>query len=217
MLLGSLNGSFDTETYDEDHSQYVSRRAGFEILDDLDQQVTEEPEFGPLDELDLLVVASPASEPLLGLNQPAPTDSGFESGTRDMSAPPQSSVKNLEVVSEEVGHAHDSAFVGSQPEIDEEGTPGMGLYSAPTTYSASVASDQRTKEYMTELAAELFGVLKIQKPDLQTKEHMSRFLPDLLRAFALKLGHKAQTQDHLDISFFVHKYREYADTFRLFL
>ena len=153
----------------------------------------------------------PYSDPFAEQAQPAPTDSGFGSGTHEMSGQPRSSGKILEIVSEEINHAQDSAFVGSQPEIDEEGTAGTGLYSAPTTYSASVSSDQQTKEYMIELAAELFGELKIHASDLGIKEHISGFLPDLLRAFALKLGHKAETQDHLDISFFVHKYREYAD------
>jgi hypothetical protein len=65
----------------------------------------------------------------------------------------------------------------------------------------------RDKRYIADLAADLFGLVKSHESNSEILEHISKLLPDLLRAFALKLGHKAQTQMHRDISFWVHKYR----------
>ncbi|KAF2690251.1 hypothetical protein K458DRAFT_280092, partial [Lentithecium fluviatile CBS 122367] len=65
----------------------------------------------------------------------------------------------------------------------------------------------RDKGYIADLAAELFGTVNSIESDKETLKRISEMLPDLLRAFALKLGHKAQSPMHRDVSFFVHKYR----------
>jgi hypothetical protein len=93
----------------------------------------------------------------------------------------------------------------------------LGPYTAETICAASQTSTlppPQDKGCIAELAAELFGTVKSRESDKQTLERISEMLPDLLRAFALKLGHKAQTPMHRDVSFFVHKYRRWADQSR---
>jgi len=141
-----------------------------------------------------------------------PTDSGYASRTYGGSVQTySSSVKDLEVITEDTECTHgDSAFVGSQWGPDKQDVQNLGLYTAETIYSASETSSllpPRDKGYITELAAELFGIVKSCESDMETLGRISEMLPDLLRAFALKLGHKAQTPMHRDVSFFVHKYR----------
>jgi len=104
-------------------------------------------------------------------------------------------------------HTHDSAFVGSQWESDKQDAQDVGLYSADTIYSASETSNLQARGYLVELAGELFGTLRSYGLNRETTERISKMLPNLLRAFALKVGHKAQTPKHLEVSFFVHKYR----------
>ena len=118
--------------------------------------------------------------------------------------------KDLEVITEDTECTHeDSAFVGSQPPADKQDVQNLGLYTTETIYSASETSTPplRDKGYVADLAAELFGTVKSYESDRETLKRISEMLPDLLRAFALKLGHRAQTPMHRDVSYFVHKYR----------
>jgi hypothetical protein len=96
--------------------------------------------------------------------------------------------------------------VDSENEHVEE----VGLYGTATIYSASVDSDLapvRDKGYITKLAEELSSAIIACETDSGTLDRISQMLPDLLRAFALKLGHNAPTSMHRDVSYFVHKYR----------
>ncbi|KAI9662603.1 MAG: hypothetical protein M1821_008770 [Bathelium mastoideum] len=140
------------------------------------------------------------------------TDSGYGSGTYGKSTQTYSSTgRDLEVVSE--GDEHNSgnpASVGSKLSAIGQDVQNMGLYTANTEYSASETSTlpaSRDKGYISDLAKELFSTLVPCEPDGDTLERISEMFPDLLRAFALKLGHEAQTQMHRDVSFFVHKHR----------
>jgi hypothetical protein len=186
MLLGTTDVTFDDRSYNKDSSEY-GHRVG-------------EPEETP---------PNARSEHSNELDQPAPTDSGFESGTHQKSTQTYNSGKESKVVIEDGEHIHDSAFAESQCNPDEA-PQDMGLYSVDTIYSASETSNTQAKGYMVELATELFRTVKSHEFDREAMERISNRLPDLLRAFALKVGHKAQSSTHLDVSFFVHKYRRQA-------
>ncbi|KAJ5272482.1 hypothetical protein N7478_007607 [Penicillium angulare] len=91
-----------------------------------------------------------------------------------------------------------------------------GLYDSQTQYSASDTSSLPPPEgsgYMISLAKELFDAVRSSQSNEETMKHVSGMLPDLLRAFALKMGYKAGTRIQLDISFFVHRYRSRIQTF----
>lgn len=121
-----------------------------------------------------------------------------------------SSGQDLEVITEDTECTYeDSAFVGSEERTDKQGMRDSGLYRAETRYSVSETSTlpPRDERFIDELAADLFGTVKSYESNRETLERISEVLPDLLRAFALKLGHKAQTPTHRDVSYFVHKYR----------
>ncbi|KAH6869157.1 hypothetical protein B0T10DRAFT_418901 [Thelonectria olida] len=142
----------------------------------------------------------------------APTDSGSASATHGKSLQAYSSTGNeLEVISEVTRYTHeDSVSVRPQSPVDKQNVQNLGLYTADTTYSASETSTlppPRNTGYITDLATELFHAVKPYESHRKTFERISDMLPDLLRSFALKLGHKAQSQLHRDVSFFVHKYR----------
>ncbi|KAE8414363.1 hypothetical protein BDV36DRAFT_299097 [Aspergillus pseudocaelatus] len=62
--------------------------------------------------------------------------------------------------------------------------------------------------YMSELAEDLFTKVVSWQPDAQTMERISEALPELLKAFALKVGHTAPSQMHRDIMAFIHKNRD---------
>ncbi len=139
-------------------------------------------------------------------DEQAPTDSGYASGTHGKPAVTQSYVgKDLEKIIEGTDCTNeDSAIAGSQlPDV----------YAAATMHSASETSSlppPRDKGYIADLAVELFNSIQPCESRRGTLERISELLPDLLRAFALKLGYKAQTLMHRDISFFVHKHRRYS-------
>jgi hypothetical protein len=89
--------------------------------------------------------------------------------------------------------------------------PISGLFPSETVYSKSqnsTSSRARGQRYIFELGEDLYGVVLRYNLD---QEHLKRVfaeLPDLLRVFALKLSHKAQTKMHLEVSYFVRKYRQ---------
>lgn len=86
----------------------------------------------------------------------------------------------------------------------------LGLYTADTEYSVSNGS--RNERYITDLATDLFEAVKTRHSGLNTLERLSELLPDLLRAFAVKIGHQALTQTDLEIAYFVQKHRVYVTT-----
>ncbi|EGX54367.1 hypothetical protein AOL_s00004g16 [Orbilia oligospora ATCC 24927] len=82
-----------------------------------------------------------------------------------------------------------------------------------TVYSETSSFATSEKEnYISELAAVLFHeireLLRSDNSETAIWERISIALPELLKAFALKVGYKAPSQMHRDIMFFVHKNRE---------
>jgi hypothetical protein len=139
------------------------------------------------------------------------TNSAYESRTDGTSMPTFGvSGRNTETTDTEYSRGN-STSAESQLSADKQHGKNPGLYTAETVYSKSATSAlpiSRDKEYITKLAAELFYTVKSYHSDRKTLRRISEILPDLLRAFALKLGHKAQIQMQRDVSYFVHKYRE---------
>lgn len=99
----------------------------------------------------------------------------------------------------------------AQPQISQQG--GLGLYDTRTEYSASELSKVPTphdERYITDLAKDLYDSIKYHSPDSETLRHICDVLPNLLRAFAVKVGYSTRTQTPRDVSYFVHKYRRYV-------
>jgi hypothetical protein len=87
----------------------------------------------------------------------------------------------------------------------------LGLFPTDTVYSASQSSTAphpHSQKYIAELGKDLFGAIASFELDREGLEYISATLPDLLRAFALQLGHQAPTQLHCEISYFVYKHRQ---------
>jgi hypothetical protein len=77
-----------------------------------------------------------------------------------------------------------------------------------TVYSdASSLADLECESYISELADDLFSKFRDETFDNQTMQRISGVLTELLKAFALRVGHNAPSQMHRDVMFFVHKYR----------
>ncbi|KAI0466842.1 hypothetical protein F4859DRAFT_496110 [Xylaria cf. heliscus] len=122
----------------------------------------------------------------------APTDSGYASAirTEKMSYLPP-----------------DQAPIRTTQDPDNE--------DAATVYSdASSLAFSRQENYILELADDLYDKISYWNPDSDAKERVSTVLPGLLRDFALKIGHNAETQIQRNVMAYVHKYRhKIADTF----
>ncbi|EHK16148.1 uncharacterized protein TRIVIDRAFT_132203, partial [Trichoderma virens Gv29-8] len=78
---------------------------------------------------------------------------------------------------------------------------------AATEYSNASTTFSRQKSYIRELANDLFSKISLLNADESTVRRVSAILPELLKAFALKVGHDAPTQQHRDVMAFVHKHR----------
>lgn len=66
----------------------------------------------------------------------------------------------------------------------------------------------KKENYISELADDLFSKVRSEQPDSQTMERIYGILPELLKIFALKVGHNSPTQMHCDVMFFVYKNRK---------
>jgi hypothetical protein len=72
---------------------------------------------------------------------------------------------------------------------------------------ASSLPNSEKGDFITEMADELLSKVLSENPDNQTVERISAILPELLSAFALKVGCNAESQMHLDVMVFIHKNR----------
>ncbi|TGJ77569.1 hypothetical protein E0Z10_g10702 [Xylaria hypoxylon] len=138
-------------------------------------------------------------------NQPA-TDSGYASKSKSLGG--NLSLRQLDALNDGSGFGSTSAGNSQYHNSNSQFSQHFGLYTAPTTYSNSANSTllpARDRGFVDYVAEELFNTVKYC--DKVTLERVSQVLPDLLRAFALKLGSSEQGRIHRDISFFVHKYR----------
>jgi Ankyrin repeats (3 copies)/Ankyrin repeat len=139
----------------------------------------------------------------------APSDSGYASRIHGKLTQAYNST-GVEATTNDSGHINkDSLFVGPQPPGDQLDEQNLGLYAAETIYSASETSTlpPRDKALISDLAAECFRAVRSHEAHRQTLERISEILPDRIRAFALKLGHRALTPMHQRVSRFVYKYR----------
>lgn len=70
-----------------------------------------------------------------------------------------------------------------------------------------------TKKYITQLTDDLFNKVPHEQCNDQTKNRTSEILPELLEAFALKIGHSSPSQMHRNAMFFIHKHRQLSFLF----
>lgn len=84
-----------------------------------------------------------------------------------------------------------------------------------TSYSGeSGPSASRAQQYISEFCGNIYRHLD-QHIDANSWSQVSTRVPELLKAFALKFSRMASTQQHHDITFFVHKHHKYAFEFIL--
>ncbi|KAH8172227.1 Pfs domain protein [Sarocladium implicatum] len=92
--------------------------------------------------------------------------------------------------------------------------PGFGDAATEYTDADSVGTLKR-ELYISDFAEDLFAKILDLHPEPEDVERISELLPDLLKAFALKLGFHAPTPVYGDVVYFVHKYRSaIANAFR---
>ena len=77
-----------------------------------------------------------------------------------------------------------------------------------TDYSVESSTQSGTRRmYIETFAGDLLEKAKINKMDGVSVDRVFKTLPELLRAFAFKIGHEAATQMHRDIMVFIHRHR----------
>jgi hypothetical protein len=73
-----------------------------------------------------------------------------------------------------------------------------------TIYSAESSVD--IKNYVADLTSDLFSKVQFKDFNSQTMDRILEDLPDLLKAFALKIGHNTDDPKHRDVMYFVYKH-----------
>jgi hypothetical protein len=145
-----------------------------------------------------------------------PTDSAYASTTNDkfehtQNARAENHTQSTEDVQprpptdEGYASAANNTSEGAQNPKDQASDDIRTVYSYATSLPAL-----KKESYISELADNLFSNVRSEQPDGQTMERISGILPELLKAFAFKVGHNAPTQMHRDIMVFVHKYRRWV-------
>ncbi|KAI0967117.1 hypothetical protein F4678DRAFT_252391 [Xylaria arbuscula] len=124
----------------------------------------------------------------------APTDSGYASAmyTKQIWQGPPDQVQNQ-----------------NTQDLKDDNEDTETVYSDTSSFMFS-----EQENYVLELADDLYDNVSYWNPDFNTKERIATVLPDLLRDFALKIGHSAETQMHRNVMVYVHKHRhQIADIF----
>lgn len=80
-----------------------------------------------------------------------------------------------------------------------------------SVYSDASATSDTRMEYLSEFANELVKVIQPYQPDEKIVQRISAVLLDLLKAFALSLGHGSPTPLHCDMMVLIHKNRKYVE------
>ena len=75
-----------------------------------------------------------------------------------------------------------------------------------TATSCSAASSVDVENYVPDLTRDLFSKIQFKDFNRQTMDRILEDLPDLLKAFALKIGHNTDNQKHRDVMYFVYKH-----------
>ena len=140
------------------------------------------------------------------------TDSGYASANNKSRAQTQDVPSKADQTSLEKME-HQSGTAAHQDEIlsitVDDHQADTELDESRTIYSdASSVGVVRKESYIAELADDLFNkVCPPRERDVEVMKRISEILPELLKAFALKLGYDAKGKVHRDIMYFVHKNR----------
>jgi hypothetical protein len=138
------------------------------------------------------------SDDFEGLRNGPPTDSGYESTTRDKFEQAQNVRSEGQT---QIAQDFQRPITMDTKEIASDDTI--------TEYSyASTLPVWKFQGYIWELADGLVNYVRSSQCDALAIERMFRILPELLKTFSLKIGHNAPTQMHRDVMFFIHKYRK---------
>jgi hypothetical protein len=142
------------------------------------------------------------------------SDSGYASATHHKVAfvqnVPQADLgKHSEVIIPLPSVGEEDAGGTSKDYADTPDANEFDLGDSRTAYSEeSSSSDGKNEPYEFELAAILFKEARSEQCDSRTLDRISGILPELLEAFALKLGCNASTQMHRDVMVWVHRHRK---------
>lgn len=118
--------------------------------------------------------------------------------------------KDSEAITDATDHTTQDPTFGAQDDKQKERPSLLEPSTARTVYapSATLTSPAlRDKGYMVDLASELFGVVNSPGLTRDALDRISQLLPDLLRAFAVKIGYQAPTSMHRDVMFYVRRDR----------
>ena len=74
-----------------------------------------------------------------------------------------------------------------------------------TEYSAA---SSKGPDYLSEFTDTLFASVRADLRGVQSLERACNILPDLLQAFALRIGYGPATQSHRDVMYYIHKRRQ---------
>jgi len=136
-----------------------------------------------------------------------PTDSGYASARHDKFEHTQNALveeytQSIEDVRSRLLTDEGNATIKNNTSEGGQNLKDLESDEIRTVYSdASSVPALKKESYISELADDLFSKACSEKPDSQTIERISRILPELLKAFALKVGHNASTQMHRDVIF----------------
>jgi hypothetical protein len=156
---------------------------------------------------------SAQTEDLSHIQAGPPTDSGYASAMHGKSQrEPNLGVEDRRNRTEEVqsGLSTDEACVSAtnEPSDCKQDLNNLESVDIRTIYSDASSLHPRKKEaYISELADDLFSKVRSLMSGVETMESISRVLPELLKAFALRVGYNAPTQMHRDVMCFVYKNR----------
>lgn len=200
--------------------------------------VTKEPDYVVTEHPDVSLRASHGAGSNFGRPEsgvlPEQSDSGYASALREL---PEGSIFGHPEPDGDVSHRNayvataqtDSGYASHTHEreprlrgddLDRKESPQLADTSASaeddetdvgTIYSddRSQASVSRTQCYIAEFVDHLFGKIRHMMEDCSIGR-LVECLPELLQAFALKVGQSASTRGHFEVMYFVHKHRRYV-------
>ncbi|OQV03982.1 hypothetical protein CLAIMM_08939 [Cladophialophora immunda] len=129
-----------------------------------------------------------------------PTDSGYASTTHD-----KAGMEQRTLATEDDAIAENQCSPGP---IGETKAWDLGVVDSKTDYSNSSSLRAAMGEkYHSELVEALIDTVYSEPLDMPVVERICGVLPELLKAFALKLGHEEADQTCRNVMFFVHKHR----------
>ncbi|CAH0027544.1 unnamed protein product, partial [Clonostachys rhizophaga] len=92
--------------------------------------------------------------------------------------------------------------------VDAQYETDTGFDDSATEYSdTSSVATWKKESYIEEFVDDLVARVRELQPDEETLSRISALLPDLLKAFALRVGYNAPSRMHRDVMYFIHKYR----------